>query len=153
MNSGPKDWSPRPQFVVKIRAGHTVNGNPRRGWVVMNSRTGDMVDFVDEGYTGEAALRRQFPHAVHGVTLEVVPREYRDLLREAKEIQKKKKPNLGGSSTMAKKRSVPPVLMAWVHCRKVSGVKPGVKMSAKQKLEARSCVMREMRRKMAGGGK
>lgn len=49
---------------------------------------------------------------------------------------------------MAKvKGTVPPVLMAWVHCRKASGVKPGVKMSQKQKAEARTCVMKQLRSK------
>jgi len=143
--SSPKDWSPRPQFTVKINAGHSTSGNPRRGWVVMDIRSGNVIDFVDEEYRGHSALTRRYPHAVEGVELEVVPKEYRQLLK----VQKK--PEMGRSSTMAKKRSVPPVLMAWVHCRKASGVRPGVKMSAKQKLEARACVMREMRRKMAGG--
>jgi hypothetical protein len=57
--------------------------------------------------------------------------------------QKKRK---GGN--MAKvKGKVPPVLMAWVSCRKASGVKPGVKMTAKQKAEARTCVARQLRKK------
>jgi hypothetical protein len=48
---------------------------------------------------------------------------------------------------MAKvKKSVPPVLMAWATCRNRSGVKPGQKMSARQKSIARICVMKELKK-------
>lgn len=146
----PKDWSPG-KVAVKVNAGHDVNGNPRRGWIVLSCKSGDMVDFVDEGYEGDSKLRRKHPTAAVGPTIKVVPGEYRQLKKEGS-----KSPGMGcgpcGSerrSTMAKK-SVPPVLMAWVHCRKASGVKPGVKMTGRQKIDARACVMREMRNKMAG---
>lgn len=144
---GPKEWSPTAWLAVKVNAGHDTNGNPRRGWVTINCRKGDMVDFVDEGYQGNSGLKRQYPHAVEGPELKVTPGEYRELKKFANDKWKasqKKKPELGKGTTMAK-RTVPPVLMAWVHCRKESGVKPGVKMSARQKNEARSCVVRQMR--------
>lgn len=144
------DWSPNMRLAVKINAGHDTNGNPRRGWSTINPRTGDMVDFVDEGYKGGSALKSECPKCVEGPEFKVTPGEYRDLRKFAndkwKASQKKKGSNLGRSSPMAKKRSVPPVLMAWVHCRKESGVRPGVKMSSRQKTEAKSCVMRQMRK-------
>ncbi len=145
---GPKDWFPTMKLAIKVNAGHDTNGNPRRGWVITGCHKGAMEDFVDEGYHGTSILRREHPRAVEGPELRVTPGEYRDLKRFARE-KEKKKPELGkGQATMAKvKGSVPPVLMAWVACRKASGVKPGVKMTAKQKAEARTCVMKEMRRK------
>jgi hypothetical protein len=143
---GPKEWSPTAWLAIKVNAGHDVNGNPRRGWVMTNCRNGSMVDFVDEGYHGDSYLERDYPHAVKGPNLKVTPGEYRDLKKFAREKDKsKKKPELGKGSAMAKvKGKVPPVLMAWVACRKESGVKPGVKMTAKEKSAARTCVVRQM---------
>ncbi len=144
----PKDWSPG-KITVKVNAGHDANGNPRRGWIVLQCRTGDMIDFIDEGYEGRSALKNH-EQAARGPEIDVTPKTYRELKKGTF------KPGMGcgpcdnkKEATMAKK-SVPPVLMAWVTCRGKSGVKPGVKMSARQKTEARACVMREMRRKMAG---
>jgi hypothetical protein len=146
---GPKEWSPTAWLAVKVNAGHDVNGNPRRGWVMTNCRKGDMVDFVDEGYHGDTYLERQYPRAVKGPELKVTPGEYRDLKKFANDKWKasqKKKPELGKGPTMAKvKGKVPPVLTAWVACRKESGVKPGIKMTPKQKAEARTCVVRQLR--------
>lgn len=144
MPDNPLDWSPGIHLAVKVNAGHDTNGNPRRGWATINPRTGDMVDFVDEGYRGSSALKGACPKCVEGPEFQVTPGEYRDLKKFARE-QGKKKPNLGRKD-MAKKRSVPPVLMAWVGCRQESGVKPGVKMSPRQKSEAKACVMRKMRK-------
>jgi hypothetical protein len=39
-----------------------------------------------------------------------------------------------------KKKGLPPVLHAWQVCRTKSGIKPGQKMTAKQKREAQACV-------------
>lgn len=151
---GPKDWSPTLSVAIKVNAGNDVNGNPRRGWIITGCRKGNMIDFVDEEYYGSSILRERHPKAVLGPELEVTPRTYRELKRAAEKAAKEKskklnqKPELGKGETMAKvSRSVPPVLMAWVACRKQSGVKPGVKMSQKQKAEARTCVMKELRKK------
>lgn len=155
---GPKDWHPGMQIAIKVNAGHNTNGNPRRGWMITSCTKGEMIDFVDEGYYGSSILRKEYPRAVEGPELRVTPGEYLDLKRTAEKAAKEKsksqkskqKPELGnrkGESMATVKSSVPPVLMAWVHCRKASGVKPGVKMSAKQKAEARSCVMKQLRGK------
>lgn len=157
---GPKDWSPTMRLAIKVNAGYDVNGNPRRGWMITSCQKGEMIDFVDEGYHGSSILTKEHPRAVQGPELEVTPREYRDLKRAARDIAQEKaksekakskgsqKPELGKGMMMAKvKGTVPPVLMAWVACRKASGVKPGVKMSQKQKAEARTCVMKQLRSK------
>lgn len=151
---GPKDWHPGMSIAIKVNAGHDTNGNPRRGWMITSCQKGDVLDFIDEGYRGSSILRREHPRAVEGPELRVTPGEYQDLKRTAEKAAKekskseKKKPELGKGMMMAKvKGTVPPVLMAWVACRKASGVKPGVKMTAKQKAEARTCVMKQLRSK------
>jgi hypothetical protein len=90
-DAGPHEWSPRAWVAVKVNAGHATNGNPRRGWVVLDQRTGDMIDFVDEGYRGVSALRRAYPDAVLSVELAVTPGEYRTLLRFEREQEEKHK--------------------------------------------------------------
>ncbi len=47
-------------LAIKIRATNDRNGNPRRGWLVYTNR-GDFRGFVDEGYSGEGALRLAHP--------------------------------------------------------------------------------------------
>jgi len=64
-------------IAQKINAGHNVNGNPRRGWIVY-SREGYMIGFVDEGYKGRGALTSLFTKATELREIDVVPKEYRD---------------------------------------------------------------------------
>ena len=53
--------------MVHLDAGHNVNGNPRRGWLIFDQYgypdkvTGG---YLEEDYTGEAALKKLF--GVHG---------------------------------------------------------------------------------------
>ncbi len=68
---------------VKLNAGHDRNGNPRRGWAIVNSETGDLVDFVDEGYRGWKALKLAYPDAIPGPEFPTTAGTYRDLKREA----------------------------------------------------------------------
>jgi hypothetical protein len=44
-------------IAIHIDAGHTGNGNPRRGWIVFG-KDGEFVAFVEEGYYGFSALKR-----------------------------------------------------------------------------------------------
>lgn len=144
MSEGPKDWSPRQHLAIKINAGHDTNGNPRRGWAITSCRSGELVDFVDEGYTGTSSLRRAYPHAAEATEFKVTPGQYRYMKNEFKK-GRLSGGHMGRSNSMKVKRKAPPVLMAWVKCRKQSGVRPGVKMTASQKSAARTCVMREMK--------
>lgn len=67
--------------AVYVRTKNDSNGNPRRGWMVVD-QDGRTVGFVDEGYEGTPALRRRFPDAVEvWHALEVTPAAYRVLLR------------------------------------------------------------------------
>lgn len=45
--------------AVYVNAGNDTNGNPRRGWVIMDGP--NRRAFVDEGYEGKAALRKACP--------------------------------------------------------------------------------------------
>jgi hypothetical protein len=70
---------------IKINAGHDPSGNPQRGWAVVDAESGDLVDFVDEGYQGRAVLKAAYPEASEGPEFHVPKSEYRELKRFAKE--------------------------------------------------------------------
>lgn len=42
--------------ILHLNAGHGVNGNPRRGYLVIGKREGWPIAYVDEGYRGQRAL-------------------------------------------------------------------------------------------------
>jgi hypothetical protein len=66
----------------KVNAGNDTNGNPRRGWVILSSETGELRDFVDEGYEGTGALDRKGYGAAPGdLEIEVKPSVYREFRR------------------------------------------------------------------------
>ncbi len=80
----PRDWKPSSRFIgIKLNAGHDRNGNPRRGWAIIDMSTGDAVDFVDEGYRGRGALESAYPGAIVGPEFPTTPATYRDLKRAA----------------------------------------------------------------------
>ena len=71
-------------LAIHIDAGHTKNGNPRRGWIIADD-DGSFIDFVDEGYLGNAALRQSGYASVTPTTtsIEVPPSVYRDAYRQS----------------------------------------------------------------------
>lgn len=73
--------------IIRLNAGNDTNGNPRRIYVVFDTR-GNMVDAVDEGYSGIQALRPKYPRLFTGVRAQFYPEtfattagEYRRLLK------------------------------------------------------------------------
>ena len=70
-------------LAIYIDAGHSTNGNPRRGWIITDD-SGSFIDFVDEGYEGKAALSRagyaEYPPTPR---IEVAAKVYRELKRDA----------------------------------------------------------------------
>lgn len=67
--------------AIKLAAGHTASGNPRRVYVLLD-RFGAIVATVDEGYEGWHAVKRAgFPNAVFGPTFSTTGPEYRELTR------------------------------------------------------------------------
>lgn len=73
--------------AIKINALNDRNGNPRRGWVILNTAEGytAVVDFCDEGYNGTAAVTEKgYPRSLADAPEFIVPAaEYRQLLRLA----------------------------------------------------------------------
>jgi hypothetical protein len=71
--------------AIKINAGNDTNGNPRRGWVILNTAEGytAVVDFCDEGYDGSAAVTNEgYPRSLAEAPEFLVPvTEYRQMLR------------------------------------------------------------------------
>lgn len=41
--------------IIQLSAGHDVNGNPRRGYLILSKR-GDAIGYTDAGYEGSGAL-------------------------------------------------------------------------------------------------
>lgn len=68
-------------YAVKINAGNDANGNPRRGWLLYSS-DGYLEGFVDEGYSGQGALREAAPNHVELCHLMVKPGEYREARKD-----------------------------------------------------------------------
>lgn len=67
--------------AIKLCTTNDTNGNPRRGWMVVES-SGDQwthtVGWVEEGYEGRAALTRsRFGGAAEGPALTVAPAEFK----------------------------------------------------------------------------
>lgn len=75
-------------LAIHIDAGHTKNGNPRRGWIIADDG-GSFIDFVDEGYYGHKALERAgYGHVTPTTTrIEVPPSVYRDAYRQSQKPQ------------------------------------------------------------------
>ncbi len=70
---------------IKINAGHDINGNPLRGWAIVDAASGNLVDFVDEGYKGWKALKNAYPDASAGPEFHVQKSEYKELLKFSEE--------------------------------------------------------------------
>lgn len=73
------------RLVIRLDAGHDVNGNPRRLLVADLGRESQMV--IDEGYGGTGVKRIESTFGLasyNGFTLAITPRQYRDLLKLAR---------------------------------------------------------------------
>lgn len=70
-------------IAIYVDAGHDKNGNPRRGWIITSETNGSFVDFVDEGYEGISALRRDYGHTPATRALPITPACYRELKHDA----------------------------------------------------------------------
>lgn len=69
-------------FAIEIRAVNDSNGNPRRGWIVLD-KSGTKLGFVDHAYRGWGALKRAYPDVVELYSVDVKPSVYREELRDA----------------------------------------------------------------------
>ncbi len=64
-------------IIVKICAVNDRNGNPQRGWLVSDAKTGQTIAFCDEGYSGRSAVSVPFPNAIDIGEIAVTPGEYK----------------------------------------------------------------------------
>jgi hypothetical protein len=71
--------------IIQLDAGHTVNGNPRRCYVAIDSKHG-IVGTTDEGYRGYGALPKRYWHT-QIPRIATTPKDYRDLLRDFPSIK------------------------------------------------------------------
>lgn len=67
--------------ILYLKSTNDINGNPRRGWLVVQP---DVIKFVDEGYAGPHALREAgfdltIPWAAE---IKISASEYRRMKRE-----------------------------------------------------------------------
>ena len=71
--------------AIKINAKNDRNGNPRRGWIILDTRNGYTVatDFCDEGYNGSAAVTSKgySRSLADAPEIVVVPGEYRRMIK------------------------------------------------------------------------
>jgi len=75
---------PRPAIILHLNAGRSGSGNPRRCFVVM-AKLGEIIDVIDEGYEGSAAVRKKYPHTPVTDEIDTTPANYRRLLRLGEE--------------------------------------------------------------------
>lgn len=77
--------------AIKINALNDSSGNPRRGWVILNTAEGytAAVDFCDEGYDGSAAVTNAgYPRSLAEAPEFRVPYfEYRQMLALAARVR------------------------------------------------------------------
>lgn len=73
-------------FAFYLKTINTGAGNPRRGWAIYSPTA--LLDFVEEGYDGRAALQTAYPlHSAGNVyfgdaePVNISPSEYRRLCR------------------------------------------------------------------------
>ena len=66
-------------IVTHLKAPNDANGNPRRGYLVMEHETGNPVQFIDEGYAGNEAVFMRYPknQTVWTPPIHVSAKEYR----------------------------------------------------------------------------
>jgi hypothetical protein len=70
-------------IAMHLNAGHDRNGNPRRLWVVLDVYGGINTVF-DEGYNGTGELYKNYPNITIGPELDIIPAQYKALLKMVK---------------------------------------------------------------------
>ena len=66
--------------IIRLDAGHSTNGNPRRVFVAIND--GAVIGAWDEGYHGTHSIPEDKRHHYQGLTFATTATERRDILRE-----------------------------------------------------------------------
>jgi hypothetical protein len=79
---------------IRLDAGNDSNGNPRRLFVVFDSR-GNTCDVIDEGYSGYGEVRKHYRTAADLGTYKTTPAQYRELLKEKRETERMMRGRMG----------------------------------------------------------
>jgi hypothetical protein len=71
-------------IAIHINAGNDTNGNPRRGFIIVDSQ-GTAIDFIDEGYAGTGSLQTSAYSGAtpSNFTIDVSPAFYKSALRQS----------------------------------------------------------------------
>jgi len=71
-------------IATYFAAPNTPNGNPNRGWIVVDLKDRREVEFVDEGYNGSTYIYKKYPKisVVPGFRIEVASSFINQLRRE-----------------------------------------------------------------------
>lgn len=67
-------------LILHLDAGHDTNGNPRRVFVVFD-KNGDIINAFDEGYYGDANVRRAYPGVPFGPRFSTSYADYKQLMK------------------------------------------------------------------------
>ncbi len=70
-----------PLLALHLDAGHNINGNPRRCYVIVRGDTGEIVETIDEGYRDAAAYQGKYPEANYVGRIPTTANYRRELLR------------------------------------------------------------------------
>jgi len=76
--------------AIKLNAKNDMSGNPRRVYVVLDTVTGDVIDAIDDGYTGIGGLHAEYPDIPSPPEFYTTPAEYRSLLKIGEKIRAKR---------------------------------------------------------------
>jgi hypothetical protein len=77
-------------LAIHIDAGHSSNGNPRRGFIIADDN-GNFVDFVDESFIGRSALAQAGYASIASTAsrIEVPAKVYSEFKRDAEHTKQK----------------------------------------------------------------
>ena len=77
-------------IATYFAAPNTPSGNPNRGWMVIDLKSRNEVEFVDEGYYGSTYIYKKYPKisVVPGFRIEVTSSFINGLRREMNRVGK-----------------------------------------------------------------
>lgn len=71
-------------LVQRLCSKNDVNGNPKRVYIVINPETGNIVDAIDEGYSGLSGVRKKYPEFIELYDVVTTNSEYKAFLKDFK---------------------------------------------------------------------
>jgi len=68
-------------LILHLCANNDPNGNPQRVFVAIDTRSGEILETMDEGYRGSVAWRERYPNGVEGPRFYTSKSEYHSLVK------------------------------------------------------------------------